>query len=106
MEVAVIADRVSFVGDTLHEIRPLLGVATQDEESRLDPSRGECVEDQRSGVGVRSVIKGERDRAVTRRHASNRSAEDPAVTMESTVRGAAEDDSGGAEPDDHTSTGT
>ena len=61
VKVAVIADRVSLVSDALYEIRPLLGVSPEDEERRANSPRFERVENERSRVGIRAVVKGQRD---------------------------------------------
>src|SRR5205085_5341560 len=67
VEVTVIADRVSFAGDTPDERGPLLSVPTEYEECRLHITRGERVEDEGCRVGIRAVVECQRHGAIARR---------------------------------------
>src|SRR5215211_1085258 len=94
MEVSVIAYRMTLVGNTLHEVRPPFGMAPEDEEGCLDRARGEGVEYDRRRVRVWAVVERERDGASGSVELGDGLAEQPAISMKGSVRGAAKN--GGA----------
>src|SRR5262245_19033238 len=106
VEVAVIANRVAFIGDAFDQIRPALRVSSENEKGRLHPASAKRVENRRCRVGIGPVVEGERNSAAARRELANRAAEERTVTMEGAVRRAAEENGRGAEGEDHTPTAT
>ena len=105
--VAVIADRVAFVGDARHEIGPLLGVSAENEERGLDSALAERVENQRRRVGVRARRRrSARPRRSRARKPRDGPTEDRTVAVKRAVRRAAEQRDADAEPKDHTPTAT
>ena len=81
---------MSFIGDALHEMGPLLRVSAEDEERCLHTARRERVEHNGCRVGIGTVVERERDGAIVRRQATDWTPEDRAVAIEGTVRGAAQ----------------
>jgi hypothetical protein len=57
MEVAVIPKLMAFLRHAPHELWPTLGVTSQNEEGRVHAFVGECVENQRSGIGIRTIVE-------------------------------------------------
>ena len=89
MEVAVIADRVPFVRDTLHEIGPTLRMPAEDEERGFDVSFGERVEDARRRVWIGAVVERESDTLARSANRVNRRTKDWTILPERAVRGGA-----------------
>ena len=89
MEVPVIPNLVTFVGDSSHQLRPALGVAAQDEERGAHTLFRERVEDERSGVGVGAIIECESHGFAVTVDFPQRAAEDWAIAVKRAVCGSA-----------------
>jgi hypothetical protein len=65
-------------------------MTAQDEKCRAHAFRGEGVEDSRSRIGIRSIVKSESDDFSIAIDLSQRSTEDRTIPMKSAVRYSAE----------------
>jgi hypothetical protein len=90
MEVAMIAELMTFMRDPSHEVRPTLRVTAQDEKCCAHAFLGESVEDSWGRIGIRAIVEGESDNFSITVDLPQRPAEDRTITMESAVRYSAE----------------
>ena len=85
MEVAVISELVAFLRHAPHELRPPLGVTSQHEESRVDSFFRERVEDQRSGIGIRTIVECQRHNFPIAGDSAQGGTKERTVTVKRTV---------------------
>jgi hypothetical protein len=90
VEVAVIAHLMAFVGDPSHQLRPPLSVAAQDEKSGAHTLFREGVENERSRVGIWTVVERERHDFSVTVDLAQRTTEDRTIAVKCAVRGSAQ----------------
>src|SRR5687768_10225999 len=92
VEVAVVAELVSLVRDSPHQIRPALRMAPENEKSCPDILFRENVENDRCRLGIGSVVEGERhDFLLFALNAAERTTEQRAVSVKGSMHRAAQD---------------
>ena len=89
MEVAVIAELVSFDDSAVNDVGPAFGMPPENEESRLHTELPKCVENARSGVRIRAIVEREGNLALSRGQVAQNGTEDLAVSVKRSVDNAA-----------------
>jgi len=92
---------MSFLRDAPHQVRPALGVTSEDEESGPHPLAFQRVKNLGRRVRVRPVVKGKRDDLLIRRKLSERAAEHGTVSLKGAVRCHTERERADDEGNDH-----
>jgi hypothetical protein len=90
VEVAVIAELMSFVGDAPHELGPAFGVTSEHEESGPHTLCGQRVENYRGCVGIGAIIEGQRHDLLVALDSAERGTEQRTVAVKGTVDGSAD----------------
>ena len=89
MEVAVIPKLMAFLRHAPHELRPTLSVTSQNEEGRVHSFLRERVEDQRSGIWIRTIVECQGDDFAIAGNSAEGRTKERTVTVKRTVHGPA-----------------